>query len=104
MPKPGAAAQQSTRDIMRIAPAFLALAALGFLTACNSEATCTAEEATKKSTDLTAKITEVATADPAKAAELMPKLQEMGTKIAAGGDDLAAACKAMDEMMAELSK
>ncbi|MGL4237928.1 hypothetical protein [Tabrizicola sp.] len=88
---------------MRIAPAILALAATGFLAACNSEATCTAEEAQKKSTDLMAKITEVGTTDQAKATELMPKLEELGAKIAAGGDDLSAACKAMDEMMAELN-
>jgi seryl-tRNA synthetase len=87
---------------MRFAPAFLALAATGFLTACNSEATCTAEEAQKKSADLATKITALGTADPAKAAELMPKMQEMATKLAAGGDDLAAACKAMDEMLAAL--
>ena len=37
-------------------------------------------------------------------AELAPNAQEIATKAAAGGDDLAAACKAMDEMMAELSK
>jgi hypothetical protein len=89
---------------MRIASAFLALAALGFLAACNSETACTSEDAQKKAADLAAKITEVGTADPAKLAELTPRLEELTTKAAAGGDDLQATCKAMDEMMAELSK
>jgi hypothetical protein len=89
---------------MRIASALLALAAAGFLAACNSEETCTTELAQKKSTDLATKLQEVAAADPAKLAELAPKVQELATKAAAQGDDLQAACKAMDEMMAELSK
>jgi hypothetical protein len=35
---------------------------------------------------------------------MAPKVQELATKAAAGGDDLDATCKALDEMMAELSK
>ena len=88
---------------MRFASTILALAATGFLAACNEE-TCTQEIATKKATDLTAKIQEAAAADPAKLAELAPKVQDLATKAAAGGDDLSATCKALDEMMAELSK
>ena len=88
---------------MRFASTILALAATGFLAACNEE-TCTQEIATKKATDLTAKIQEVAAADPANLAELAPKVQDLATKAAAGGDDLQATCKALDEMMAELSK
>lgn len=89
---------------MRIAPALLALAATGFLAACTGEEACTQETATKKATDLTTKIQEVAASDPAKLAELAPKVQELATKAAAGGDDLQATCTALDEMMAELSK
>ena len=89
---------------MRILPIVAVLAASVFLSACNEEVACTAEEAQKKATDLTTKITEMATADPAKVAELSPKLQDLATKAAAGGEDLAAACKAMDEMMTELAK
>jgi hypothetical protein len=89
---------------MRTAPLLLALLATGFLAACNSEETCTTELAQKKATDLSAKLTEVATTDPAKLAELGPKVQELAAKAAGTGDDLQAACKAMDEMMAELSK
>jgi ABC-type transporter Mla subunit MlaD len=88
---------------MRIALAILALAATGFLAACNSEEACTAEVAQKKATDLAAKITEIGAADPAKLAELTPQLQDLTAKAAAGGDDLAATCKAIDDMMATLA-
>jgi hypothetical protein len=89
---------------MRILSTVLALAAVGFLSACNNEDGCTNEMAQKKATDLAAKLQEVAAADPAKLAELAPKVQELAAKASATGDDLQAACKAMDEMMAELSK
>lgn len=89
---------------MRIASAIFALTAAGFLAACNSEEVCTTELAQKKAADLSAKLTEVATTDPAKLAELAPKVQELAAKASATGDDLQAACKAMDEMMAELTK
>jgi outer membrane murein-binding lipoprotein Lpp len=89
---------------MRFASTILALAATGFLAACNSEVACTQEVATQKATDLTTKIQEIAASDPAKLAEMAPKVQELAAKAAAGGDDLAATCTALDEMMAELSK
>jgi hypothetical protein len=89
---------------MRIATPILVLTAAGFLAACNSEEACTPELAQQKSTELTAKITELGTTDPAKLAELTPRLQELTTQAAAGGDDLNAACKAMDEMLAELNQ
>lgn len=89
---------------MRILSLSAVLAAAVTLSACSEEAACTQDEATKKATDLSAKITEVGTADPAKLAELAPKLQELSTMAAKGGTDLAAACKAMDEMMATLTK
>lgn len=88
---------------MRIALNLLAIAAVGFLAACGDDG-CTNEEATKKATDLAAKLQEMAATDPAKLAELAPKVQELATKASASGDDLQEACKAMDEMMAELSK
>ena len=89
---------------MRIFTATLALAATCFLAACNSEETCTNEMAQKKATDLAAKMQQIAASDPAKLAELAPKVQELAAKASAQGEDLQAACKAMDEMMAELSK
>lgn len=89
---------------MRFASTILALAATGFLAACNSEEACTNELAQKKAADLATKMQEVAATDPAKLAELAPKVQELAAKASAQGDDLQAACKALDEMMAELSK
>ena len=52
---------------MRFASTILALAATGFLAACTGEEACTQETATKKATDLTTKIQEVAATDPARA-------------------------------------
>lgn len=89
---------------MRVFPFLAAALSVAFLSACNEDKPCTAEEMQQKSAELTTKISDLATKDPAKMAELAPKVQEIATKAAAGGDDLAAACKAMDEMMAELSK
>lgn len=89
---------------MRIALTLASLAAVGFLAACNSEeAACTEEQAQQKLTELTTKLQEIGTADPAKLAEYGPKLTEMATQMAAAPDDLQAACKAMDDMMAELN-
>lgn len=89
---------------MRITSTVLALAAAGFLAACTSEEVCTTELAQKKATDLLTKMQEVATTDAAKLARLAPKVQELAAKASAQGDDLQAACKAMDEMMVELSR
>jgi hypothetical protein len=87
---------------MRIAPTVLAFAAAGVLSACNSEDTCTNEMAQQKAADLAAKMQEVAAADPARLAELAPRVQELAAQASASGDDLQAACEAMDEMLAEL--
>ncbi|MES2816529.1 MAG: hypothetical protein V4720_16635 [Pseudomonadota bacterium] len=89
---------------MRITSALLALAATGFLAACNSEEVCTTELAQKKATYLMTRMQEVAATDAARLAELAPKVQELAANASAQGDDLQAACKAMDEMMAELTK
>jgi hypothetical protein len=88
---------------MQIKAFILMISAAGFLSACNDQAVCTQEIANQKAADLTAKMTEVATADPTKMAELGPKVAELAKTAQAGGD-LAAACKAMDDMMAELAK
>jgi hypothetical protein len=103
-PEKGAITNTFEGYTMRFAPAFLALAATGFLAACNSEEACTEELVKTKSAELTAKMTEVATTKPEKMAELAPKMQEIAEKAAAGGEDMQAACKAIDEMMVELSK
>jgi hypothetical protein len=89
---------------MRIATTLLALAATGFLAACSSEEECTEELATKKMTELQTKLTELAASDPAKAAEAATKMQELATKAAADGTDPSAACKMVDDLMAEISK
>lgn len=89
---------------MRIAPAVFGLIAVGFLSACNQEVACTNEVAQQKATDLAARMTELGTSDPAKLAALAPKVQELAAKASAEGDDFQAACKAMDDMMAELAK
>ena len=90
---------------MRILPVLTVVAAASFLSACKDEVACTQADAEKKATELTTKITELAASDPAKLTELMPKVQELATKASANGgaDDLNATCKALDEIMAELS-
>ena len=89
---------------MRILSTVIVLAVAGVLSACTSEETCTNELAQKKATDLATKMQDLATSDPMKLAELAPKVQDLAAKASAQGDDLQAACKAMDEMLAELSK
>ncbi|AWD23085.1 hypothetical protein [Pseudogemmobacter blasticus] len=89
---------------MRILPLLAALTAAAFLSACDDKESCTQEVAQKKAADLSAKITEVGTQDPTKLAALAPKMQELVTKVQAGGDDLSGTCKAIDDMMAELTK
>ncbi|MBK6466465.1 MAG: hypothetical protein IPL38_00055 [Rhodobacter sp.] len=89
---------------MRVTTIVATLAAAIFLSACDDKASCTQEEAQKKATDLTTKITEMAATAPEKVAAVAPKLQEIATKVAAGGDDLTEVCKALDDMAAELAK
>lgn len=91
---------------MRILPVLAVVSAVAFLSACKEEVACTQADAEKKATELTTKITELASSDPAKLAELAPKVQELATKAQANGsaEDLNATCKALDEIMAELSK
>lgn len=81
-----------------------ALATVTALGACTEETACTPSEAQKKAADLAAKVAQVGAADPGKLLDLTPKLQEVTEKAKGTGEDLAAACKAMDAMMAELSK
>jgi hypothetical protein len=76
----------------------LAIAAFGLLTACDDKPTCM--------NDLTAKMTEMATADPTKMAALAPKMQEIAAAAQAAGaaEDAEGVCKAIDDLMAEISK
>ncbi len=90
---------------MKIRAIITIAAAVGFLAACDDKEECTQEIITAKSTELITKIQGMATSDPAKVAELAPKIQEIATKAeAAGADDLQASCDALDEIMAELNK
>lgn len=74
------------------------------LAACNEEtaAVCTAETAQAKMADLTARMTELGTSDPAKLEQFAGKAAELQTQFANPGDDPQAACDAIDAMMAEL--
>ncbi len=91
---------------MRILPVLAVVSAVSFLSACKDEPACTQADAEKKATELTTKITELASTDPAKLAEMLPKVQELAAKASANGsaEDLNATCKALDEIMTELSK
>lgn len=88
---------------MRIGPTILAMTAAGFLAACNQDTACTPEEAQAKLADLNARVTEVGTADPARLAELTPRLQDLAAQASATDGDMTATCSAIDGMMAELA-
>jgi hypothetical protein len=89
---------------MRFAPAILSIAATSFLAACNSEEDCTQELISKKTTELQAKVLELTAADPEKLAAVGPKMQEyLSNPAVAGTGDISGACKAIDEIMAELN-
>jgi hypothetical protein len=84
----------------------LALAGVVALTlaACNEEtaAACTAEDAQAKMGELTARITELGTSDPAKLEQFSGKAAELQTQFATVGDNPQAACDAIDALMAEM--
>lgn len=83
----------------------LALTALIALSACKEDKpACTEDLAKVKLGELTTKMQEVATKDPAKLAALAPKLQDIQAKLTAAGNEPQAACDALDEIMTELSK
>ncbi|MGL4321642.1 MAG: hypothetical protein ACRCS3_12330 [Paracoccaceae bacterium] len=82
----------------------LVVAATLTLAACNEETAvaCTAETAQAKMTELTNKMTELATSDPAKLEQLSGKAAELQTQFADASADPQAACDAIDALMAEL--
>jgi ABC-type Fe3+-hydroxamate transport system substrate-binding protein len=88
---------------MKLKFGMLMLAGALALSACGEEE-CTVEVAQKKATEMMAKVQEIATTAPEKLAALQPKIAEIQTQAAAAGDDPAAACKAIDDLMAELAK
>jgi hypothetical protein len=89
---------------MHMPSALLTLAAIGALAACTGEEVCTSELARQKAADLAARMQVVAAADPGRLVDLAPRVQELAAKASAQGDDLQAACRAMDELLAELSR
>ncbi|MFN5998325.1 MAG: hypothetical protein ACK47C_04690 [Paracoccaceae bacterium] len=80
--------------------------ALGLLASCTSEEPCSPELYAKKNADLVAKISDFSTKDPAKRDAVIDGLYAvLDQREAAGADgDLSATCKAIDDLMAELSK
>jgi outer membrane murein-binding lipoprotein Lpp len=90
---------------MRLIPVLSAVMAVGLLATCDDKPECTQETVMQKGEEFTTKVTELATSNPEKVAALMPKLQQVLTEAqAAGEEDLAASCAALDELMAELNK
>ena len=72
------------------------------LAACSKEEACTTETLSKKGEELTTLAQEALTKDPMRAAEIGTKVAEIVQKYQ--GDIGAEACKAYDEMIAELKK
>ena len=77
---------------------FILVAALG---ACGDRG-CTEAELQTKLTGLMTKLQSVAMSDPQKLVTLQPKVFELQQQAASGSRDLDAACKAVDELTAEL--
>lgn len=71
--------------------------------ACSKAPECTTEVIGKKTRELTAAVQEAVAKNPVKAAEWTAKIQEIATKYA-GSSDQADACKAYDEIIAEVKK
>ncbi|RJG44990.1 MULTISPECIES: hypothetical protein [unclassified Mesorhizobium] len=67
--------------------------------ACSKAPECTSEVLGQKAQELTTALQAAITKDPAKAAELTTKVQEIGTKYQ-GSTTSADACKAYDELIA----
>lgn len=81
---------------------FALLGAAGLALAACGEEDCTVEMVAAKQTEISTKITALATKDPAKVAELTPKAQELATKATAADGNLAEVCKAYDEFLAAI--
>ena len=80
-----------------------AFAMAGLLSACDDNATCTQESATAKATEVMTAMQALATSNPEKLAEMTPRLTEIQTSLTAEGADLTAACKALDDIAAEIA-
>ncbi len=80
---------------------FTATAILGLAAAPAFAEDCTAETVQTKAMEVSTKIQALAATDPAKMADLMPKMQEAATRFQ-DGSNLGEACAYYDEMLAEL--
>jgi hypothetical protein len=91
---------------MRNLPNIVAGLSLGFLAACTGEEACSPDLYAKKKADLEAGISAFSTQDPAKRDAVIDGLYAvLDQREAAGADgDLSATCKAIDDLMAEMSK
>lgn len=89
---------------MRIHTVFAGLLAASLLGACGDDPSCTEAEAQSKLSALLAKVQEVGASNPEKLQSLLPQAQELATQAQKGNQDLGAACKSIDSMMAELKK
>lgn len=89
---------------MRFSHAILALTAAALLAGCTNEEPCSEEILQKKTEELMGKMMEVAFTQPEKIEALQSKMQDIGQRAQGTGNDLQAACKAVDEMLAELAK
>ena len=84
----------------------VAVLVLVLLAACTEEEVCAPDLYAKKHADLKARIAGFSTQDPAKRDAVIDGLHAvLDQREAAGADgDLSATCKAIDNLMAELSK
>lgn len=88
---------------MRIVTLAVAASLLTGLAACKEEAaTCTPEQAQAKMTEMATLVQTVAASNPEKLAEITPKMTEIQQTLAADPTNSAAACKALDDMIAAL--
>lgn len=77
----------------------VSLLALG---ACGKSEECTAEIVQQKSEAMAKAVQDYVAKDPLKAPELLKLMEEVTTKH--GGNDLQAACKAIDEIMEKVKQ
>jgi hypothetical protein len=91
---------------MRPPLTIVAVLGLTLLAACNGDDPCSPDLYAQKNADLKARMAAFSTQDPAKRDAVINGLHAvLDTHEAAGADgDLSATCKAIDDLMAELSK
>lgn len=86
------------KKFLLVAVGFAALAG----SACSKEPECTSEILAKKAQEMTTALQETLTKNPAKAAELTGKVQEITARYQNTSATSAEACKAYDELIAAI--